>query len=228
MKNSISDEDLTRAAKVVGKAMHDALPDPAACRHEFSPAFQQRIETLKKKKRKKEQVTKYIQRTAIAAVLALCCTGVLLAVDPSARAVVSSWVREFYENTIVYRFFGNFPVKQLPELEIGYLPDGYKEESITETHTSKTLVFSRGEDLLFIDWWQLGDSGNLQIPTTDVETESATVNGQPAEFIIPDDNTQTTDLLWTDDERGYGFMVSAYLDMEEIMRIAESISYIEP
>ena len=160
--------------------------------------------------------------------LALCCTGVLLVADPSARAVVSSWAREFCENTIVYRFFGDSSVKQLPELKIGYLPDGYKEESTAETYTSKTLVFSKGKDLLFIDWWQLGDSGNLQIPTTDVETKSATVNGQPAEFIIPDDDTQTTDLLWTDDERGYGFMVSAYLDMEEIMKIAESISYIEP
>lgn len=225
MKNNMSDEELTRAAKLVGKALHDSLPSPEDCKHEFSAAFQQNIETLKKKAQKKERAAKYIRRTAIAAMLALCCTGVLISVNPSARATVLTWAREFYENTIVYRFFGNPQDNQLPELIINYLPSGYSEDSAIETHTSRTMVFSNGDDLLFIDWWLLSDSSALQAQTEGAAVISTTVNGHDAEIIVPNDSSETTDLLWADDEHGIGLMVSGYLEIEELLNIAESIKY---
>lgn len=225
MKTNISDEELTRAAKLVGKALHESLPAPEDCKHEFSAAFQQNIEILKKEAKKKERAAKYLKRTAIAAMLALCCTGVLVSVNPSARATVLSWVREFYENAIVYRFFGDSQDKQLPELEINYLPSGYSEDSTTETHTSKTMVFSNGDVLLFIDWWILSDSSALQAQTEGAAVILTTVNGHDAEIIVPNNSNETTDLLWADDEHGIGFMISGYLEIEELLNIAESIKY---
>lgn len=225
MKTDISDEELTRAAKLVGKALHDSLPAPEDCKHEFSLAFQQNMEIIKRNARKKERAAKCIKRTAVAAMLALCCTGVLVSVNPSARATVLTWVREFYENTIVYRFFGDSQDKQLPELEINYLPGGYSEDSMTETHTSKTIVFSNGDDLLFVDWWLLSDSSALQAQTEGANVISTTVDGHDAEIIVPNESSETTDLLWADDEHGIGLMVSGYLEIEELLNVAESIKY---
>lgn len=224
MRTNISDEELTHAAKLVGKALHDSLPAPEDCKHEFSAAFQQNIEMLKKEAKKKERTSKYLKRTAVAAMLALCCTGVLDSVNPSARAAVLTWVREFYENTIVYRFFGDSQDKQLPKLEINYLPSGYSENSTTETHTSKTVVFTNGDDFLFIDWWLLSDSSALQAQTEGATVILASVNGHDAEIIVPNDSSETTDLLWADDEHGIGLMVSGYLEIEELLNIAESIT----
>lgn len=227
MKNKISDEELTRAAKLVGAAMRETLPDPDACKFEPSLDFQRKILRLKKKAKRKETISKYARNVAMAAVLTLCFTGIWLAVSPDARATVTSWVRDFYENTIVYYFDGGSQLEPFQECEIGYIPDGYRKVDEIETYTQKTIKYSNGENIIFVDWWQLSASGDLQVFTSEIENEPATVNGQLAEFIIPEDKTQTIDLFWTDDERGYGFLVSAYLDKEEIIKIAESISFVE-
>lgn len=222
---TISDEVLVRAAKLVGSAMRESLPDPDTCRHEFSPEFQKEIQAMKERARRAERSAKYLKRASIAAVIALCCTGLFLAVNPEARATVSSWFKSIYENTLVYHFSAEFQGDTLPECDIGYIPEGYEEDRVIETHTGKTILFSDGNDMFFVDWYMLSDSMALQILSTDIELIPTTVNSHNAEFIVPEDQSETTDLLWTDDERGIGFVVSAYMEKEELMKIAESITY---
>ena len=220
----ISDEELTRAAKKVGEAIRKSLPDPETCRHEFSPEFQKKIEVLKEQGRRKEQKIKYLQRACIAATIALCCTGVMLAANPDARAAVSSWIRSIYENAIVYRFTSDSQETVLPEYEVGYIPDGYEENQVLETHTGKTIIFSNGRDMIFINWYLLSDNMNVEARAVDAELIPDKVNDHDAEWIVPNDSSQTTDLLWTDDRRGVGFIVSGYLERAELLKIAESIS----
>lgn len=223
--NTISDEVLMRAAKLVGRAMRESLPDPGTCQHEFSPEFQKEIQAMKKRARWKERSAKYLKRASIAAVIALCCTGLFLAVNPEARAAVSSWFKSIYENTLVYHFSAEFQGDTLPECDIGYIPEGYEEDQVMEAYASKTIIFSDETNMIFIDLYRLSDSMALQIASTDIELIPATVNGHNAEFIVPEDQSETTDLLWTDDERGIGFVVSGYLEKEELLKIAESITY---
>lgn len=223
--NTISDEVLMRAAKLVGRAMRESLPDPDTCQHEFSPEFQKEIQAMKKRARWKERSAKYLKQASIAAVMALCCTGLFLAVNPEARAAVASWFRSIYENTLVYHFSAEYKEDTLPECDIGYIPEGYEEDRVIETGTEKTILYSNGNDKFLVDWYMLSDNMALQVFSTDVELIPVTVNGHNAEFIVPRDASQTTDLIWTDDGRGIGFTVSSYLAKDEILKIAESITY---
>lgn len=223
--NTISDEVLMRAAKSVGRAMRESLPDPDTCQHEFSPEFQKEIQAMRKRARRAERSAKYLKRASIAAVIALCCTGLFLAVNPEARAAVSSWFKSIYENTLVYHFSAEFQGDTLPECDIEYVPDGYVEDQIIETYTGTTVILSGPNDMIFINWWMLSDSMALQTNALNAEIIPTTVNGNDAEFIVPDDKSETTDLLWTDNGRGVLFTVSGYLEKEELLKIAESIRY---
>ena len=42
----ITDEMLAQAAEEVDEAILDQLPDPADCKHEFSPEFEQKMATV--------------------------------------------------------------------------------------------------------------------------------------------------------------------------------------
>ena len=44
----LTDEDITRAAKEVSRAIIDSLPDPADCKHEFSERFHEKMAVLLK------------------------------------------------------------------------------------------------------------------------------------------------------------------------------------
>lgn len=112
----------------------------------------------------------------------------------------------------------------LPEYEVGYIPDGYEENQVLETHTGKTIIFSNGRDMIFINWYLLSDNMNVEARAVDAELIPDKVNDHDAEWIVPNDSSQTTDLLWTDDRRGVGFIVSGYLERAELLKIAESIS----
>lgn len=228
MKNIIDDEELTRAAKLVGKAIRESLPDPDTCAHEPSLKFKNTIKRLEKRTRRKNKIVKYIKKGITAAVIALCCTGMWIASNPEARAFVSSWVHGIYENTIVFLFHGNSEPTSLPEYEVNYLPTGYYEiPSNIEMTSMKSKRYSNGEEVIYIDCMILAPGSPLQVFSTDIEIRETTVNESYAEFIIPQDKTQTIDLLWADEERNVRFIISAFLDMDEIIKIAESITYIE-
>lgn len=135
-----------RAANSVGKALRETLPDPDSCQHSFSPEFQKRIQVLKETARRRETAAKYQKQVFTAAVIPLCCTGLFFTVNPEARAAVSSWFKGIYENTLVCHFSAEFQGNILPECDIGYIPDGYVEDQVFETHTGKTILFSEGRE----------------------------------------------------------------------------------
>lgn len=46
IRRSFSDEELSKAAKLVREAMLSALPEPAECQREFSEGFQAKMDKL--------------------------------------------------------------------------------------------------------------------------------------------------------------------------------------
>ena len=101
-----SQQALQRAAASARQSMLDALPPPAQCEHAFSAAFQGKMERLLARARRREWARRAARRAALFFLAALMGVSAWLAVDTQARAAFISWVREVYEEHIVYRFSG--------------------------------------------------------------------------------------------------------------------------
>ena len=100
-----TDGELQEAARKVRQAMLESLPEEDKVPHHFSPAFQEKMGPLLKKAQRMERTRTWKRRTAAAVLVFLLGTGAWLAGDSGARAAVLSWVREVYENSVLYRFF---------------------------------------------------------------------------------------------------------------------------
>lgn len=224
LKKQISDADLIKAAKLVGKAMRESLPDPGTCQYEFSPEFEERIFRIGQKAKRRRILIRYTRRVAAIFAVVLLSTSVWLAIDTTARAEFFAWVREVYENSIIYRFRGEATEGDLPECTVTWLPEGYSSVSEDKTQTTKYITYSDGEKEIYLNWRKISSSTISATLTDDIETKTVFVNGISAELIVPIDKTMSTELIWVDQEAGLIYSLSGVLAEEDLLRIAESIS----
>lgn len=94
----------------------------------------------------------------VVATIVLTCSlpfGVLTVASPTVRAAVIDWVVEWYESSIIYKFFGESDSTKLPLYEVIDLPFDYTRIGIPQELPNNTEIIyenSDGEILRFIDW----------------------------------------------------------------------------
>ena len=73
--------------------------------------------------------------------------GALFAFDPEVRAAVIHWVRDVYENSIVYRFFENDEDvgESVPLYSPDWLPDGYIIVDSYLYKTTRSIVYQNND-----------------------------------------------------------------------------------
>lgn len=219
-------DDLLRAAAVdVRNAMLDALPALEECSHTFSQQFERKMQKLIRR-----QKTGYRLLRQVAAVfLALLVgSGVWLMVDTEARAAFLQWVQTVYENSIVYRFFGNAPAEpELANYRPTWLPEGYMETD-TIIMDSQLLVEYRNteKNVIYFQCFPMDESTQSEFILNGVTPSDAiTVNGMYGIFYQPEDPAQPNELLWFDEESGIAFNPSGYLGKSTMLGIVENVSF---
>lgn len=78
----------------------------------------------------------WTQFARYAAAILLTCSialGTAAAVSPTVRAAVVEWVTEWYENSVLYRFFGEASFEDMPKYQVTELPPDYYDTGIS-TH----------------------------------------------------------------------------------------------
>ena len=104
--NRLKDEDIAYAAGLVCQAMIASLPDPEECRFTFSARFERKMETLIKTQKRQGGHRAFVKWVLTVLLSILVSAGIWLTVDVEARAAVMSWIREIYEDRIIYRSSG--------------------------------------------------------------------------------------------------------------------------
>lgn len=133
MSKYIPDEEMRRAAAKLADARITAQPSLDECEHEFSPAFESAMERLMQRG-KRRAVWRRV--ASIAASLLL-----VPAVSPEARAAVVTWLREQYEDSIIYHFWGGGETSEFPAHRVKWLPEGYELLEETKRERSYTAVY---------------------------------------------------------------------------------------
>ena len=106
-KTPSSDDELTIPAKSTLTSMMNAIPQPEECDHEFSTAFEDKMQDVFKRERRHRALRRASKRVAMLFLVCAITVGAYLGLDNEARAAFFGWIREHYENYFVYCFSGD-------------------------------------------------------------------------------------------------------------------------
>ena len=172
------------------------------------------------------------QKAAVILLVFSFSLGSLMAVSPTVRAAVVRWVTEWYETHVVYRFSGEQITDEMPQYEVTDLPEGYAEIERVEWPSYVSIIYQNVNDenaswiyLQYI-YMQQGASGNFGIENADIIP--VTVNGLEGQLYLTKDSEQSdSTITWIDPDENILFAVSAALDADSILHMAESVSLVK-
>lgn len=170
-----------------------------------------------------------LQKVAMILLVFTLSLGSLMAVSPTVRAAVVRWVTEWYETHVVYRFSGEQITDEMPQYEVTDLPEGYAEIERVEWPSYVSIIYQNVNDenaswiyLQYI-YMQQGASGNFGIENADIIP--VTVNGLEGQlYLNRDAEGADSTITWIIPDENILFAVSAALNTDDILHIAESVS----
>ena len=170
-----------------------------------------------------------LQKVAMILLVFSLSLGSLMAVSPTVRAAVVRWVTEWYETHVVYRFSGEQITDEMPQYEVTDLPEGYAEIERVEWPSYVSIIYQNVNDenaswiyLQYI-YMQQGASGNFGIENADIIP--VTVNGLEGQlYLNRDAEGADSTITWIIPDENILFAVSAALNTDDILHIAESVS----
>lgn len=231
-EESFSEEQLRFAARQVRESLLASLPSPAECEHEFSEVFYQKMKALVDQEQRRQARRKLLQRVAAILLMFTLGFGTWLTVDAEAREAVFAWVREVYENSIVYRFFGGEEAErnELPQYAPSWLPEGYSEVGEFRDEDTYSAFYQQEDDPLngfeFAYYKNNSDINwliYLQIEGDAYVYERLQINGLPADLYICTDGSETNNLIWMAADQSVVFALNGFLDKQELLRIARFV-----
>ena len=192
-------------------------------RHVFSALFESKIEKLKR--RAAHPVLYRPVTRAAAVILAILLAGSLwLTFDTSARTAFFGWIKEEVEGYFVYHYSEDVDNSVEPSnYEPSFIPKGYKRAVEIDSGSMKTILYSNdeGKSMQFNYIYDPSDVGFI-IDAVGGTTKKATVKGYEAELVLFENVEKSNDILWTD-ENEHTFHISAFLNENDLLRVAESI-----
>lgn len=227
-KAAFTEDELRQAALQVHEAMMAALTP--VNEHEFSFEFHRKMSTLLRKM-KLHRGIKAAARSVAAVFLALLIGGgALLTFNTDVRAAFFSWVRDVYENSVFYQFAGEEEPNVLPYIRPLWVPEGYVEVDVVGNEYQQTVVYQNVEDTskaFTFAYSRTAENKNLWLYSEGFAHEEVNVNNFAADLYTPYDTSETNELLWSDENSGIIYKVSAYEAANIMLHIAESIYLIE-
>jgi len=180
------------------------------------------------RRRAKPMWKRAAQRAAVVLLVASLGLCGLMASSPAARAALTRWIVEWYETHITYRYTGADITGPMPRYEITELPEGYAEvESERIVLPNCVSIPYRNEETgktLYLIYVYMQQGTANDFVTTDVEIEPVKVNGLDGRLFLEKDweNRRST-VTWIDPDGNLQFDVHAYLEKDDILRLAESV-----
>lgn len=227
---TITEEALSKAAQSVRSAMLNSLPNPSDCENEFSVEFQSKMDLMRLRVNYVYKRNRFIQRIASAFLILLITSSVWFTFNAEARGVVFSWIREVYENSIIYHFWGQDETGILPNYEPTWLPEGYEQvyEYSDETMHGRLYQKQNSKSGIVIEYYAVVDSIHTELLAKNAESlrEDVIINGVEADFYHAAGDSNTNNLIWIDKKGKIVFSVNSDLAKSDILRIAEGLTQI--
>ena len=227
IKFSFTDEELRLATKITRQRMLESLPIPEDCHYDVSPELKEKIERIIKKDRRRSALRRIRNQAAMIVLCILLGISSWLAVDTEARAAFVQWVREVYEESIIYHFFGDRTPEGITKHGITTLPQGYEETMRFEESFMHTVFYESDDDMIILTYQEVDETTELAFLNGDVVYEPVALTNYTADFYAPKDPSQTNELIWVNERSQLAFCISSYLDRNTMIELANGVSEIE-
>ncbi len=230
MNRVIASKELRSAAAMLETSMLEELAKDEMIEHEFSSVFCWKMEPVLVHARHQEQIRQTIRTAAVSFAVVVFLAFSWLASNAEARASVQRWLRETWQNSIIYRFF-EADNADLPEYRPSWLPDGYWEADQYET-SDYCLVTYRNDhgDCFFFSYQRMTADADLTLVFLGDESyrhETVSIKGNPGEIYISVTGNEQNNLIWMDEKARLVFGIDAKAEDSVMLHIADSVSMVK-
>ena len=170
-----------------------------------------------------------VQKVAVILLIVSLAFGSVMVVSPTARASVVRWVLEVYETHVTYRFSGEDISGPMPQYGIADLPEGYAETDRT-THSATVSIMYENDagGILCLDYAYMQEGTGAILTTKEGdELLPVTIGGFAGQALLPRKSTSSKTITWINTAENICFMVNGFGTMEDILRMANSVSLID-
>lgn len=219
----ITDEMIAEAAIEVNDAMLRSLPATDDCHHHFSARFERKIRRIIR--RVEHPVwTNVLQRAAAIVLLLLIGFSSVLALSPTVRAAVLSWIREQYESFISYYWIDSTS-DTVPSIR--YSLDGIPEEytlieSSDDVGCYTEIYTNQSGNLLYFSYSLTPTAAHYYVEAENSYVENIIIFGRSADLYISKDSIHNNSIVWYNEDNSVIFYLSALMDKNELIALAES------
>lgn len=214
-----TDAQLREAAGQVRQSLLDSAPPPSQCQHEFSESFKTSIQELSEIHKGKKHPHMFAKVASIILTI-LFMTGIGLAMNTEARAVVVNWFVKQYESSMVFGFSDHKNIEEPSSLLPTWIPDGYYKSSEEDYWGVNVVTYKNdNNNILFFSWFTIDGA---------ISAVKATAGGDPiyvgsSEGVFIAGESGQNELTWTDSVHNLCMTLSGALSQKELLKMAESV-----
>lgn len=195
--------------------------------HVFSAQFEQKIEKLNRKANLSALRT-FVRYTAAILLVMLISGSAWLMLDVKARAEFVGWIKWLYNSSyFAYKYeTAEPPSEPTVQYELPAIPDGYTLFYEKEDNGMVAKVYKDSEErFLKFMYAHNADEQFWLFDMTYSELTPTKVNGIDADLLLSHDENTANSILWVLPDNT-AFFLSAFLDEEDLIRLAESVEAI--
>ncbi len=220
----IRDEMLFQAAAKAAALINESLPEASACNHPFSAKFEQKMSRII---HRANHPVLYRTLRSVASFLLVMMLGFgsVLALNADAREVVFGWVRKQYDSFYTYFFDGTSHREDSTQYCPSWVPDGHRLITVYEIDGGETYIYyDENDGITQFSYSSNPTSLEMYIQCVGYEQREVNINGLVGVLYISPNNSEASELVWVDNEKGVIFNVSAHVGEEELIKMAEKIA----
>lgn len=195
--------------------------------HVFSAQFEQKIEKLNRKANLSALRT-FVRYTAAILLVMLISGSAWLMLDVKARAEFVGWIKWLYNSSyFAYKYeTAEPPSEPTVRYELPAIPDGYTLFYEKEDNGMVAKVYKDSEErFLKFMYAHNADEQFWLFDMTYSELTPTKVNGIDADLLLSHDENTANSILWVLPDNT-AFFLSAFLDEEDLICLAESVEAI--
>lgn len=178
------------------------------------------------RRRKRAPVYRVLKGVACFFLAFLLGGTIFLSTNAQAREAFFGWLSEQIGGTVDYRFHNDVS-EATHRYRLSEIPSGYWETDRYEAETTGDELYENeaGEYLSFSYQYVTEDTESMLslFFVDEMEQKTVSINGTPADYYFDNTGTHSNTLVWTDPETKALPTLSAYLEEDTLIYMAENV-----
>lgn len=170
-----------------------------------------------------------LQSVAVFLLICSVAVGSIMVVSPTAHAAIITWVTEWYESSVIYRFLGEPTFTKMPQYEIVDLPFGYKETKMpVESPNDVEILYENSEgEVIRFEYMRVEEGTAVEIETDSMDMIEIEDHDFWGHVYSSKDINQSNLITWFDEKEEIQFVIDGFFDAEKLLELAKSVERTE-